>query len=70
MKKRPCSIGGFTLIELLVVVVIIGILVAIMIPNYHLYMIRGYNATAESDLGNFKIMMEAIYADKYAYPNL
>ena len=68
MKKGPCTIGGFTLIELLVVVAVIGIMVAIMMPNYQHYSSRGFNAAAESDLRNLKTSMESVYADNHTYP--
>jgi len=67
VKIRPFAIEGFTLIELLVVVAIIGILVAIMIPNFQHYTSRGFNAAAESDLRNFKVTMESVYADNHVY---
>jgi type IV pilus assembly protein PilA len=61
---------GFTLIELLIVVAIIGILAAIAIPQFSAYRQRGYNASASSDLRNFKTCMEAYQADFQAYPTI
>jgi type IV pilus assembly protein PilA len=58
---------GFTLIELLVVIAIIAILAAIAIPQFAAYRVRSYNASAESDLRNFKTAMEAYYADYSQY---
>lgn len=68
MKKRACAVEGFTLIELLIVVAIIGILVAIVIPNYQFYVTRGCNAAAISDLINFRSQMESSFEDQHSYP--
>ncbi len=54
---------GFTLIELLIVVAIIGILAAIAIPQFSAYRVRAFNSAAKSDVGNFKVSMEAQAAD-------
>jgi len=59
---------GFTLIELLVVVTIIGILVAIAIPQFSSYRAKAYNSAANSDLKNIKTGMEAFMADNKEYP--
>ena len=69
MKNKLRSAGGFTLIELLIVVAIIGILVAVIIPNYSHYVTRGANAAAVSDLINFRSEMESCFLDQHSYPN-
>jgi prepilin-type N-terminal cleavage/methylation domain-containing protein len=68
VKKGRFATGGFTLIELMIVVAIIGILTAIIIPNYQYNVIRGFNAAAMADLRNFKINMESAYVDSHVYP--
>ena len=68
MFQKLNSKKGFTLIELLIVVAIIGILAAIAIPQFNAYRKRGYNASASSDLRNFKTVMEAYQADYQQYP--
>ncbi len=68
MMTFKATSRGFTLIELLLVVAIIGIIAAIAIPQYSYYRLRGFNATAQSDLKNFKSAMEAYYSDTITYP--
>jgi len=58
---------GFTLIELLIVVAIIAILAAIAIPQFSQYRIKGYNASALTDLRNTRTSEEALYADWQRY---
>jgi general secretion pathway protein G len=61
---------GFTLVELLVVMGVIAILVVIVIPQYSLYITKGCNASALSDMKNFKVAMESFFADHAEYPTL
>lgn len=70
LNSKLHSKKGFTLIELLIVVAIIGILAAIAIPQFSAYRKRGYNASASSDLRNFKTTMEAYQADYQKYPDM
>jgi prepilin-type N-terminal cleavage/methylation domain-containing protein len=58
---------GFTLIELLIVVAIIAILAAIAIPQFSQYRIKGYNASAMTDVRNVRTSEEALYADWQRY---
>jgi len=58
---------GFTLIELLVVVAIIGILVAIAIPQFAAYKKSAADSGAKSQLRNLAVAMEAGYVSKGAY---
>ncbi len=63
--QRPQS--GFTLIELMIVVAIIGILAAIAMPNYSLYIKRGKAAEATATLASLRVKMEQYYQDNRSY---
>jgi prepilin-type N-terminal cleavage/methylation domain-containing protein len=60
---------GFTLIELLIVIAIIAILAAIAIPQFAQYRVRGYNASANTDIRNIRTSQESLYADWQRYGN-
>lgn len=59
---------GFTLIELLVVVAIIGILVAIAIPQFASYKKNANDSAAQTDVRTVALAAEAYYAANTAYP--
>jgi type IV pilus assembly protein PilA len=59
---------GFTLIELLVVVAIIGILVAIAIPQFAAYKKNANDSAAQTDVRNAALSAEAYYAANNLYP--
>jgi type IV pilus assembly protein PilE len=64
--KLP-SHRGFTLIELMVAVAIIGILVAIAMPSYSRYVVRGNRAAAQGFLMDMAQREQQFLADSRTY---
>jgi general secretion pathway protein G len=60
---------GFTLVELLVVMAILGILVAIAVPQLQQAPIRAKEASLREDLFTFRSCLDQYYADKGHYPD-
>ncbi|WP_324288684.1 type IV pilin protein [Roseateles sp. SL47] len=66
---KPAKAGqrGFTLIELMIVVAIIGVLVAVALPAYKDYVIRGAVTDAITGLTNTRADMERYFQDYRTY---
>lgn len=67
MRYRQTN-AGFTLVEVILVVAIIGILVAIVVPQYQSYCNRAYDGASMVDLKNMKTGIEAFRSDFEGYP--
>ena len=68
MRMRARSPAGFTLIELLVVVAIIGILAAILIPNFLRARAQSQVVASKGTLRNLATALETYYLDHGRYP--
>ncbi len=66
--RRQRREAGFTLIELVTVILIIGILVAIGLPNYHNAIVQAREATLKEDLFRFREAIDQYQVDKGKYP--
>lgn len=61
---------GFSLLELMIAVAIIGILMAIALPNYNDYMMKGKLAEAITVLSDLQVREEAYYTDNRVYTGM
>ena len=63
MKIPERSENGFTLIELLIIVAILGLLVAVVIPNVARFIGRGEKEAWETELSNIQTAVIAMMVD-------
>lgn len=61
------KIKGFTLIELMIVVAILGVILAIAIPNYSRYLIRARAQHAIATLSELRFKLEQQYQNNRDY---
>ena len=66
MKKVS---NGFTLVELMVAVGIMGVLLAIGLPQYNEYLVKGKLTEAMSMLSDLQLRQEQYYQDNRTYSN-
>lgn len=65
--KNTSRNSGFTLIELMVTVVIIGILAAIVVPNYTEYVRQSALSEAFANLSDLRVRLEQFYQSNRNY---
>jgi len=68
MRSGRSFSNGFTLIELLIVVAIIGILVAVAVPNFLAAQVRAKIAKVKSEHHTLALALEQYIVDHNAYP--
>lgn len=65
---RKTNQKGFTIIELLVIIVIIGILVALALPQLFAAQARGRDTDRKNELKNAQQKLETYFNDNGSYP--
>lgn len=60
---------GFTLIELLIVIAIMGILVALLLPNLASARERARDSRRKTDLSNIQTALRLYYSDNQSFPD-
>lgn len=68
MRRKQASEAGFTLIELMVVMLIIGVLMAIAIPNYAAAIKAAKEASLKEDLHVMRQAIDSYTMDKQKAP--
>lgn len=68
MKKN--TIKAFTLVEMLIVIVIIGILIAALMPRMQSAQWRARDVARKNDLSQIQAAIVTSYQDKWAWPKL
>ena len=66
--KTTISKKGFTLIELIIVIAIIGVLTALIMPNFMAGRIRARDSAKKADLRSLKQALQMYYNDYQTYP--
>jgi prepilin-type N-terminal cleavage/methylation domain-containing protein len=67
MRTSRMNVGGFTLVELLTVVAIVGILLAIALPQFAARQGAAFDARVESEVRLAAVAQEAYYVNALSY---
>ena len=67
MTKRRERPQGFTLLEVMITVAIVGILAAIALPSYSIYVTRSRITEATNALADYRNRMEKYFLDHRSY---
>lgn len=70
MSRVKRQESGFTLVELMVVIIIIGILLAVAMPQFAAAQDRARIAALKSNAHALQVMAETFYVDNQRYPAL
>ena len=68
MAAPKTTTRGFTLLELIVVITILGILVAIALPNYKNSIVQAREAVLRENLYRLRDLIDQYQSDKGRYP--
>lgn len=62
--------SGFTFVELLIVIVVIGVLAAVVVPQFASVKIKSFDGAAKADLRNMIVAQEDYFTEAQAYADV